>query len=289
MLSIRLLALLTGVFVSVCLGLGLMMMEMPGKKPPESALTRTTAVDEPSAAQEGQPPAVTPQAVTPQDLAGARQRIDALVAASPEYVRFFNRLRTAFPAEYEAAFADFASRLADSRQEDSADYYVSEAVRRLRQARGILAAKADAAPLGRVFDMQLTVLKAVAKVDARLCVGFLYGATSPDFQTFAATQRPLIADMALAGIEAIASGQTKKNDRGAPTKADVLALETALAARGLGKAEIDALLEGKTPDPPIEDARMCAAGQSYFEVLRGLPEPARLRIYGLVVESMARS
>jgi hypothetical protein len=66
-------------------------------------------------------------------------------------------------------------------------------------------------------------------------------------------------------------------------------LENALTKRGLSKVEIDALLDGKTPDPPLEDARMCAAGQTYLDVLSGLPEPARLRIYGLAVELMARS
>lgn len=283
MLFHRLLALLTGVFVSVCLGLGLMLMAMgPEKKP---AVTQPALADvrarEPT---QGETPVVSPQ-----DRAGARAKIDALVAAAPEYARFFDRLREAFPADHEAALDEFAGRLVASKQEDSAEYYVSEAVRRLRQARGVLASKAEAAPLGRVFDMQLAVLKAVSQQDARLCVGFLYGATSPDFQRFAATQRSLVGNMALAGLEAIASGQTKKNERGAPTEGDFRVLEKALVARGLSKAEIDALLDGKMPDPPLEDARMCAAGQTYLEVLRGLPEPVRLRIYGLAVELMARS
>lgn len=63
----------------------------------------------------------------------------------------------------------------------------------------------------------------------------------------------------------------------------------ALGDHGLSKAEIDALLDGKIPDPPIEDARMCAAGQTYLDVLATLPEVARMRIYALAVQLMANS
>jgi hypothetical protein len=34
---------------------------------------------------------------------------------------------------------------------------------------------------------------------------------------------------------------------------------------------------------------MCAAGQTYLEVLRTLPEASRIRIYGLALELMAKS
>jgi hypothetical protein len=34
---------------------------------------------------------------------------------------------------------------------------------------------------------------------------------------------------------------------------------------------------------------MCAAGQTYLEVLRTLPEAARMRIYALSVQLMAKS
>ena len=78
-------------------------------------------------------------------------------------------------------------------------------------------------------------------------------------------------------------------ERTAPTEADFKALKSALVAKGLDKVEIDALLDGKMPDPPLADARMCAAGQTYLETLRALPEAARLRIYGLAMELMARS
>jgi hypothetical protein len=87
----------------------------------------------------------------------------------------------------------------------------------------------------------------------------------------------------------MASGRAKNLARAQPTEADFRMLETALAARGLDKAEIDALLDGKMPDPPLDDAKMCAAGQTYLEVLRTLPEASRTRIYGLALELMSKS
>lgn len=267
----RILALTTAAVVAICLGVGLMMMAFgPGRLTSDPATATAPAA-----------PAL--------DKGAARETIETLIATAPEYARFFARMRETFPADYEATIDEFSTRFASTKQEQSVDYYLSEAVRRLRQGRGVLAAKAEAAPLGRVFDKQLDVLKEVAKEDKRMCVAFLYGATNLDFQRFAAGRRVLVADMALAGVDAIANGQAKKIERTAPTEADFQALESALAARGLGKLEIDALLDGKMPDPPLEDAKMCAAGQIYFEVMRALPEAARMRIYGLALELMARS
>lgn len=228
-------------------------------------------------------------AAAPSDKGAARQQIEALIAATPEYARYFARLRETLTPDYEAAIEDFARRLAETKQEQSVDYYLSETVRRLRLARGALAAKADPEAMARVFDKQLEVLQAVAQEDKRMCVAFLYGANNLDFQKFAASRRGIVSDMALAGLEAIVSGQTKGIARTAPSEADFNVLERALAERGLGKVEIDALLDGKTPDPPLEDGRMCDAGRTYFEVLKTLPEPARTKVYGLALELMARS
>jgi hypothetical protein len=276
----RLLALITAAVVAICLGVGLIFMGLgAGKKAPETAAL----------------PAVPAAPVAPRagsaapDKPAARARIEAAIAAAPDYRRFFARLRGAFPADYEAALDEFADRLLVVKQEPTVDYYVSEAVRRLRQSRGALASKAAPEPLARVFDMQLAVLRAVASGDKKLCVAFLFGASDMDFQRFAAGRRGLVAEMAVAGVDAIASGQDKHVDRSPPSEADFRAVETALAAKGLGKAEIDALLDGKTPDPPLDDGKMCAAGQTYLEVLRALPEPARMRIYGLAVELMSRT
>jgi len=95
--------------------------------------------------------------------------------------------------------------------------------------------------------------------------------------------------MAIAGLDAIVDGQAKKNERQPPTDADFLLLEKAMAGKGLSQPEIEALLDGKTPNPPLEDARLCQAGRVYLEMLKTLPEPVRLRIYALAVELMARS
>lgn len=300
MLLERLLALVTGVIVAICLGLGLVMMaagpskkggEQPSTEPPAAEI----APELPAAVvlvPPPQAPAPAPEEITAAplpDRAAARARIEAILASAPEYARFFERMRKAFPTDYEYVVESFSADRLAGKEEGSVDFYLAESVRQLRQSRGVLAAKAEAAPLGRVFDMQLDVLRAIAAKDKRLCVSFLYGGVNQDFHNFAAGRRGLVADMATAGLEAIYSGHSKKIDRTLPTEADFRTLETALTARGLGKTEIDALLDGKTPDPPLEDAAMCQAGQTYLEVLRILPESIRLRIYGLAVELMARS
>jgi hypothetical protein len=261
----RILALVTAAVVAICLGVGLMMMAFGPSRPGVGVST------------------------SPLDKGAARRIVETAIAQTPEYARFFARLRETFTADYEGTVNDFATRLSETRQEQSVDYYLSEAVRRLRQSRGALAAKAEAEPMTRVFARQLDVLRAVAQEDKKMCVAFLYGATNLDFQRFAAARRALVADMAIAGVEAMASGQGKKIERQQPNDADFKLLETALIERGLGKAEIGALLDGKMPDPPLEDAKMCDAGQTYLEVLRTLPEASRLRIYGLALELMAKS
>jgi hypothetical protein len=287
----RLLVLLTGAFFSVFLGLGLIFwatqpppLDLSSVRPDESE-SPAEAPNAPPTAPPGE--ASTEKVAPPLEEMGARNRVAAAIDSAPEYQKFFTRLREAFPADYDSALDYFSTRLAEG-QNDGADYYVSEAVRRLRQARGVLAARAEGPALERVFALQLEVLKALAKNDKKLCVAFLDGAANQDFQVFASGRRGLIGEMALAGVEAIASGQNTKLERARPTEADFKALETVLTAKKLGKAEIDALLDGKTPNPPLDDARMCAAGLSYLEALRAMPEATRQRIYGFAVELMAR-
>jgi hypothetical protein len=236
------------------------------------------------------PPASVPaNAASPEARASARKAIEARIAQVPEYQRFFDRLRLALPSQYEATLEGFADRLVATGKEQPIDTYLSEAVRDLRQARGALAAKADGVALTRIFDVQLAMLDALSKTDQRLCVDFLYGGASEAFYQFSAKNRQLASDMAIAGLDAILDGQTKKNQRQTPTDADFVLLEKAMAAKGLSQVEIEALLDGKTPDPPLEDARLCRAGRIYLEMLKTLPEPVRLRIYALAVELMARS
>ena len=265
----KLLALIAAALVAIAFGVGLMMMAFG-----------------PMQTGGGAP---APMLAKPLDKGEARQRIETLIASTPDYARYFARMRESFTGDYESAIDEFAKRMAATRQEQTVDYYLSEAVRRLRQAHGGMAAKAESEPMSQVFAKQLDVLRAVAQQDKKMCVAFLYGATNLDFQRFAATRRPLVAEMALAGLEAMISGRDKKIAREQPTEADFRALETALAGKGLEKVEIEALLDGKTPNPPLDDAKMCAAGQTYFEVLKTLPEPARSRVYGLALELMAKS
>ena len=233
------------------------------------------------------PPAVAP--ASPEARAAARKSIEAHINQIPEYQRFFDRLHLVLPAQYEATLNGFADRLVATGREQSIDSYLLDAVRDLRQARGALAARADGATLARIFDVQLAMLDALSKTDQRLCVDFLYGGASEAFYQFSARNRQLASDMALAGLDAIVDGQAKKNTRQAPSDADFALLENAMTAKGLSQAEIEALLDGKTPDPPLEDARLCQAGRVYLEMLKTLPEPVRLRIYALAVELMARS
>ncbi|MBY6241678.1 hypothetical protein K3F48_10855 [Methylosinus sp. Sm6] len=270
MLIERLLALATGAIVAICLGVGLVMMAFgPGRK---------DSADPPHARFLEASPTI--------DRAAARSQIEKVIAGAPEYRPFFDRLRSAFPGDYDSTLDAFATGGAGA---DSVDFYLAEAVRRLRQARGILAARAEPAALARVFDLNLAVLRALAGEDKRLCAAFLYGGVDHDFHNFAARRRALVGEMATVGLEAIASGRTRNEERAAPSDEDFHALETALIARGLGKAEIGSLLDGKTPDPPFDDEKTCAMGQTYLEALRGLEEPVRLRIWGLAVELMARS
>jgi hypothetical protein len=293
----RLLFLITGAIVFVCLGFALVMIASgPEKgqqnKPAVQSQANVAKAQKPAAAP-APPSAPSPSSsaspVAPGAAKAPEPTFDRAISAAPEYARFFNRLREAFPADYAATVQSWKTRAAGGGADETPDFYVSEAVRLLRQSRGALAAKAETAELEKIFDIQLEILRAVAKDDPRMCVTFLYGGAARDFARFASGRRPLVGKMALAGLEAIASGQARQIDRAAPSDADFQALETALAAKGLNKAEIDALLDGKTPEPPIADARMCAAGQTYLETLHDLPEPARMRIYGLVAELMAKS
>ncbi len=222
-------------------------------------------------------------------LLAARLKVGVMLAGVPEYSGFFDRLRLVFPADHAAIFDLFAARIVENEDPGNVDVWLSEAVRTLRQRRGIMASKASPEALARVFDRQLAMLQSLDGTDQRLCVDFLYGGAAPGFFSFAAGHRALVADMAQAGLEAIASGQSAKIDRPPPSDQDFAMLEKALVARGLGKAEISALLDGMTPDPPLSDARMCQAGQVYLEVLAGLPPETRFRVYGLAIELMARS
>jgi hypothetical protein len=223
------------------------------------------------------------------EIAAARRRLDERLTAAPEYAAFFDRLKSTFPHEYESFLGGISKRLATTGETRSADFLMAEAVRSLRLSRGILAAKAGNPALEHIFELQSSMLRALAAKDPHLCVDFLNGDESSGFFEFSAQNRGLVAAMGIAGIDAIQDGEVKKVERPPPAGTDFDALEKALRARGLDTPEIEALLDGKASDPPIADAKMCRAGQIYLETLAAMPEPTRLRIYGFAVELMARS
>jgi hypothetical protein len=238
----------------------------------------------------GEAPSIAARLASPEPLSVARQKIEAEIdRESPDYARFFQRLHAVLPAEYDEILDGFAKQAVDGGDVANVDALVSQAVRDVRLSNGVLAAKADGPALSRIFEIQLGMMQALAAKDARLCVDFLYGGASQAFFAFAAQNRPLVADMAIAGLEAIGSGRANQIQRQPPSDADFDALQSAMKTQGLTDAEISAILDGKTPDPPIPDARMCTVGQIYLKTLAALPDPVRLRIYGLAVELMARS
>jgi hypothetical protein len=257
-----------------------------------------TDPEHPEVAQAAPPPAASPPpspgpaptavpAGPPPEVVAARLTIEKKIAGAPDIARFFDRLRLTLPSDYESAISALARRR--GAVDESPDVYLSEAVKTLRQSRGALAAKADGPALARVFAQQLALLTALSVRDPRLCVDFLYGGASEGFFLFSADNRALVSDLAVAGLDAILDGKQKNIPRGAPNEADFQVFEAALKKNGLAPPEIDALLDGKTPDPPLPDERMCAAGKTYLQTLSTLPEASRLRIQALAVDLMARS
>jgi hypothetical protein len=230
-----------------------------------------------------------PIAIEEPTVTALRNQIEVKIEASPDYMRFFDRLRNLYPGDYDAFLAEAAKHAAETGETGSADVLISEAVRILRQSHGILAAKADLSALERIFKIQLAMLQALGATDPSLCVDFLYGGASGGFFQFSADNRPLITDMALAGLEAIGNGQKNRIERTEPNTADFAILETVLRGKGLESNEIEALLDGKATSPPLEDIKMCHLGEIYLQSLIEMPEPTRSRIYGLAVELMARS
>lgn len=221
-------------------------------------------------------------------LAMRRANIESTIEGTPDVSPFFDRLRVVLPGEYAMWLQKAASASPDPAL-DTPDFWLSDAVKVVRQSHGALAVKADATPLSEIFARQAAVLAALAARDARLCVDFLYGGASEGFFAFAAENRALVGALALASLDAIADGQAKKLTREMPTDADFAALEGALREKGLNDAEITALLDGKSPEPPLPDGRLCDMGRLYLDALAGLPEETRLRLYALAIGLMARS
>lgn len=231
----------------------------------------------------------TPRTPTQADIADARKQVEATLADAKEYAPFFRRLRETFPADYAVDIDRFAARVAASGQPESIDAYFTDAYRALRQTRGIVAARASPAALTRVFDADAALIKALGGVDPHLCVDFIYGGATQAYFDFAAAHRSMVAELGDAALAAIVDGKIRKADREPPGDGDFQSLEKALAHDGLNKAEIAVLIDAKSPDPPIPDARMCAIEQTNLSVLKSMPDEQRWRIYRLRVELMART
>lgn len=228
------------------------------------------------------PPSSAPEAET-------RQKLDALIAQSPDYGRFFDRLHAVFPADYDGILDQLARNATAAKKLPAPDVLLADTVSALRKVNGGFASKAPDDALARIFAIQLKEMQALGRRDTRLCVAFLFGANGPGLLEFAASHRDLIADAALSGLEAMNSGRRNPVQRGAPTDADFQALDKALSSNGLSRAEIDALLDGKTPEPPIPDERMCQAGQVYLQTMAALDPATRGRLYSLAVDLMVKS
>lgn len=222
-------------------------------------------------------------------LVSATHAVEARIAEAPEYAPFFRVMGEHFPADRAQIIDAFTDRALTTAQLDTPDAYMSEAIRALRQTRGIVAARAGLPALARIFETQRNLLRELGAFDPRTCVDFLYGAAQQGYFDFATRNRAMIAEMGMAALAAIIDGEDRNDDLPAVTDADFEELESGLQKAGLSRQEIDALLDGQIPNPPLPDERMCQAGQTYLVVLATLPEPLRQKIYGLAVQLMARS
>ncbi len=247
-------------------------------------------------------PAPVAQSAPPPDVGGpariagaglsvdaARTSLESALRQAPELSHAFDALRTQFPAIADHTLASAAARLSQTGETTSPDDLLAAATRDLRQTSGVLAAAAGPLALSAMFDTKAAILANLAQGNQRVCADFLYGAVSPEYADFAAGHRALEAQAALASITATAEGRKLRMDRGAPSPSDFKQVEDGLSAKGLSADEIAALLDGKSLDPPLSDDRLCANARTYLDVLKSLPDDARLRIYGLTAELLARS
>jgi hypothetical protein len=227
--------------------------------------------------------------VSEDEIREARQSIEAELAGVSEYAGVLERMKQVFPAETETFLTELARNAAASGEMPSADAMIVQAIKALRITHGVLAARAEAPVLDQVFIVQRALLSALAGDNQHLCVDFLYGGANGAFFRFAENHRDLVATFAMANIDAIKDGRERQIERPQPSAQDLQVLEDRLREAGLDTPAIEAILDGRIGEPPLEDARLCEAGQIYLDTLAGLPDDVRLRIYGLAVELMARS
>jgi len=230
-----------------------------------------------------------PPPPSPQALAQARTLYEASLAGAPEFQLFFDHLKTAYPSDFDRFQHVELTALADRLPQNiSADAILLDSVDLLRKSRGLQATKASDKSLDHIFEVQARVLDALASQDARLCDHFLFGGDAPAFADFSSKNRPLIAEMAQSGLDAITDGEAKNTQREAPGDEDFALLEKSLTAAGLNPQEISALLDGQMPETPFDKARTCAIGKSYYGAMATLTPDTKYRIYALALESMAQ-
>ena len=223
------------------------------------------------------------------DGAAAREIVLSRMGDAPDYVPFYDRLRTEFPSEYAGTVTQASQAVSRTGHSPNPERLLTDALRDLRQSRGVLVAKAAPLPLGEVFAAQSTMLDTLSGQNPSLCADFLYGGTGPGFMAFSATHRALLERIAMATLNAIADGRAKPVERDGPTSADFDQLTAALKAKNLSDDQIAALLDGKTFDPPLPEGQICDAGRTYLHVLNDMPDDLRQRVYGLSAQLLARS
>ncbi len=232
-----------------------------------------------------------PQTTAPsaEVVAGAKDKLDRALKLSLEFQPFFERMKSLYPADFERfVLAETQALAANPLNLASSDQLILDAVDALRKNRGAQAAKASPPAMDKVFEVQGKVLDALAAQDPRLCEHFLFGGDAPAFAEFSAKNRGLIAEMADAGMSAIADGEANKIERQPPADEDFNQLEKRLIEMKLDKNEMAALLDGQMPEMPFEPARACAFGKSYYSALHTLPDDARYSIYALALQNMAQ-
>lgn len=217
-----------------------------------------------------------------------RAAVLAVMAGASDLSRAFALLQAEFPAVAERAVttAEVATGKGAS---PTADDILADAMRDLRLSSGVLAARAGPEALGSLFDAKAATLADLEAADPRMCADYVFGGSSPEFNAFALSHRGLVARQDLATIAAMADGRVKRISWEAPSTDDFAALESALKGKGLSAAEVAAVLDGKNPDPPLPDARVCANARAYLDAMRSLPTDSRNRVYGLAADLLARS
>jgi hypothetical protein len=240
-------------------------------------------------ARSGSDEASAPTRPSPAALATRRAEIETLIGGSQVFAGFLARLKQSFPADWNRILDTLARQGATPGENDNAANYISDILRIMRRDRGIVASRAGPEAMASVFEAQARLLSTLAAVDKRVCVDFLVGQASPAFLDLMGRNAGQLADLANATLGAIVDGGARKIVRDAPSDADFDLLAAALTSRGLGKVEIEVLLDGRLPDPPLPDATLCDAGLVYFEALKSLPEGARGRMYALAIQAMGKS